>query len=149
MRRRRLEGDIAVDTSILVEVALGTRSGKDLARLMIDGAIIPYTTSLNVTELLYVLCRLLGMEEAERRVRLLLDSGYLIIVSSDRVSRTAADCKCRFPLSIVDCHILALAKDYGLPVVFYRKERELERVLEGMKKWLGIELFFLTELARP
>lgn len=134
-----------LDTSILVEIALATEHGKELVELVIDRVLTPYTTSLNITEALYVICRLLGMNEAEKRVDLIVDSGYFNVVSSDRVSRSAVQCKCLFPVSIVDCHTLALAKEYNLPVLFYRMEREFEPIVGDLKKWIENEIFFLVE----
>ena len=145
MRKRCLEGDIVLDTSILVEIIFATEKGKELAKLIIDEVITPYTTTLNVTEAIYVMCRLLGMEEAERRVNLMLNTGYFNVVSSDRVGRSAAWCKCLFPISIVDCHTLALAREYNMPVLFYRMEKEFEPIVNDLKKWLGNEIIFLVE----
>jgi len=145
LRRRFLEGDIVLDTSVLIEIALATERGKELVGLIVDDVFAPYTTSLNITEVLYVLCRLFGMKEAERRVNLMVDSGYFIIVDSDRISRSAAECRCLFPISIVDCHALALARDYGMPALFYRREREFEPILDDLKEWVGNDIFFLVE----
>ncbi len=54
------------------------------------------------------------MEEAERRIGLVENSGYLETISSDEIGRSAAECKCRFPISIVDYNTLSLAKTYGI-----------------------------------
>lgn len=145
MRKSYLEGDIVLDTSILIEIALVTENGKELTKLIIDDALIPYTTSLNIMETLYVLCRLLGMKEAEKRVDLIINSGYFNIVSSDRVSRSAAQCKCLFPISIVDCHTLALAKEYNLPALFYKMEKEFKPIIDNLKKWVKNEILFLIK----
>lgn len=145
MRRRLLEGDIVVDTSILVEIAFATEDGKELTRLIVDDAITPHTTTLNFTEAFYVICRLLGVEEAEKRTSLMLNSGYFNVVSSDRVGWDAARCKCLFPVSIVDCHTLALARKYSMPALFYRAERELEPIVEDLKEWLGNKILFFVK----
>lgn len=143
MRRKYLEGDIVLDTSVLIEIALASDKGLELVKLIIDEAFTPYTTSLNVIEALYVMCRLFGIEDAEKRIDLIVKSGYFNIVSSDRVGRTAAQCKCLFPLSIVDCHTLALAKEYNIPVLFYRVEKEFKPILGKLKEWVGNEIFFV------
>ena len=145
MRRRLLEGGIALDRSVLVEVVLATEGGEELVEMILDDIITPYTTTHNVTEALYVLYRLLGMEEAEKRVSLMVDSGYFKVVSSDRVGRLAAECKCLFPISIVDCHTLALAKRYSVPALFYRLERRLKPMLDDLRRWVGSEILFLGE----
>lgn len=140
-----MRGDIAVDTSVLVEALLATEHGRRFIDMVLAEEIAPYTTALNVTEALYILCRLLGPGEAERRVGMLLDSGYLMVVDPRRVGRSAAMCKCRFPVSMVDCHTLALARDYGMPALFYRVEREFRGILEELEKWVGGSLLFLAD----
>lgn len=146
MKKGFLRGGTALDTSILVEVALATEHGKRFVELIVDEDALLYTSSLNVTEALYVLCRVLGSAEASKRVDLMLDSGYFTVISAERLSQLAAQCKCSFPLSLADCHSLALAKQYRIPVLFYRRERELEPLLEKLREWVGSELLFLAEL---
>ncbi|MEM2592018.1 MAG: PIN domain-containing protein [Thermofilaceae archaeon] len=148
MRWEFLRGDTALDTSVLVEIALATREGRFLVKLIVDETVTPYTTSLNVTEALYVLCRVLGFEEAERRMNLILDSGYFNVVSSERLSKLVAQCKCVFPVSIADCYTLALAKQYSIPALFYKPEKELQPILEKVKEWIGNEILFLAEYLR-
>jgi len=110
----------------------------------VEGLARPYTSSLNLAEAYYVTCRLLGREEAETRIGLLLRSGYFNVVEAGRIWRTAALCKCRFPISLADCHTLALAKSYGLPPLFYRVEREFEDILGEIEEWVGARLLFLS-----
>ncbi len=145
MRKKSLRGDIVLDTSVLVEILFATSTGKKLIDHIIDRAITPYTTTLNITEALYILCRLLGMGEASKRINLLLDSGYLEIISSDKISIQAAECKCIFPISIADCHTLALAKEYGIPALFYRLENEFKPILDRLKTWINNEIYFIIE----
>ena len=145
MKRKYIEGDIVLDTSILIEIALATEEGKKLTELIIDEILVPYTTSLNITEALYVICRLFGMKEAEKRVNCIINSGYFNVVNSDSVSKSTAQCKCLFPISIIDCHTLALAKEYGIPVLFYKLEKEFEPIIDELKKWVGSEILFIIK----
>ncbi len=139
-----MRGDMVLDTSVLVEILLATTTGEELVDAMIAGELQAYTTTLNITEAMYVLCRLLGMEEAKRRVRMLLDSNCLHVVSSDKVSEDAAECKCMFPISLVDCHTLALAKRYGMPALFYQLEKEFKPILKQLKEWTGADILFVV-----
>lgn len=145
MRRKFLEGDIVIDTSILIEIALATEDGKKLVKLIVDEVLTPYTTSLNIIEALYVLCRLFGMSKAEKRIDLMVDSGYFNIVSSDRIGKSAAECKCLFRISIIDCHTLALAREYNMPVLFYRREKEFEPIVDDLKEWIRNRILFLVK----
>lgn len=132
-----MRGDMALDTSVLLEIALATEEGRGLIKLIVDEELKPHTTSLNITEALYVICRLMGMEEAERRIGLMLDSGYFNVVNADRV-----------PISIVDCHTLALAREYGMPALSYRPEREFEPIIEGAEEVGGQRHTVLDRVAR-
>jgi len=85
------------------------------------------------------------MKEAEKRVNCIINSGYFNVVNSDSVSKSAAQCKCLFPISIIDCHTLALAKEYGIPVLFYKLEKEFEPIIDELKKWVGSEILFIIK----
>ncbi len=104
----------------------------------------PYTTALNITEALHVTCRLLGIREARKRIELLINSGYFKTVSSDHVSLEATECKCKFPISIVDCHTLALARKYEIPALFYRLEEEFKPVISEIKAWINNEMKYIS-----
>lgn len=145
MRRGVLRGDMALDTSVLVEVALATSTGRELTEQILSENVRPYVTVLNLAELLYVLCRLLGMGEAEERVKLIVDSNYFEIIGSDDLWRYVADCKCRFAVSLADCHTLALARKYGIPALFYRLESEFKPITAELRAWVGSEVFFIRE----
>ena len=145
MKRGSLKGDIVLDTSILVEIALATDTGMRLIDYIINERIKPYTTSLNVVEAFYVICRLLGKEEARKRISLIKESRYVEIISSDEVNMHAAECKCLFPISIIDCYTLALAKTYELPALFYKLEKEFRPIIEKLKNWINNELKFIIE----
>lgn len=131
------------DTSVLVEIALATEDGKQLIDEIVGGNITPYTTTLNLTETLYILCRLLGLEEARKRINLMVGSGYFEIVSSDYVSLEAAECKCLFPITIVDCHALALSRKTRKPSLFYGLEKEVKQIVNSLELWTGNKIYFI------
>lgn len=133
------------DTSILVEILLATENGKQLIDEIVNENITPYTTTLNITETLYILCRLLGLEEAKKRIKLLVNSGYLETVSSDNLSLEAAECKCLFPISIVDCHTLALSRKQGKPALFYKPEKEFKQIISKLETWTKNKIYFITQ----
>ena len=145
MKRGVLKGDMVLDTSVLIEIALASTIGKKLIDRIINGEIKPYTTTLNIIEAMYVICRLLGMNEAKKRIDLLKESGYIEIISSTNISIEVAECKCLFPISIADCHTLALAKTYRIPPLFYRLEKEFEPIIEKIKQWINNEVRFVIE----
>jgi len=144
LKKKFLKGDMVFDTSVLVEIALATDDGREIIDEIVEGNITPYTTTLNVTEALYILCRLLGLEEARRRIGLIVNSKCFEIVSSDNVSLEAAECKCMFPVSIVDCHTLALSKKYGKPPLFYKVEKEFKRIVGKLESWIRNKIYFIV-----
>ncbi len=146
MREVSLKGDIVFDTSIIIEIALATTYGKELIKSIIDENITPYTTMLNITEARYILCRLLGIDDSLKRIRLILDSNYFITVNTDELSDLVSMCKCRFPVSLVDCHTLSLAKMMSLPALFYRLEKEFRSIIRELEEWIGNEILFLVEV---
>jgi hypothetical protein len=86
----------------------------------------------------------LGVIEALRRVQLLLDSRALELIDDWDVFPDVAECKCRFPISIGGCHVLAAAKRFSLKPVFMWKEREIGRIEAGVVKWLGSSIHYLS-----
>jgi len=140
-----LKGDMVFDTSIIIEISLATTYGKELIKSIIEEEIIPYTTMLNITEARYILCRMLGMNESLKRIRLILDSNYFTIVNTDTLSDLVSTCKCRFPVSLADCHTLSLAKKMSLPALFYKLESGFRPIIQELKDWIGNEILFLVE----
>ena len=89
-------------------------------------------------------CRLWGWEKALQRMQVLLDSKTITIVEDEKIWDHAADCKCRIPISLGDCHTLALAKKYNITPLFLRLEKEIQNNKELIKEWLGREPEYLT-----
>ena len=140
-----LRGSYALDASVLIEVLAGSRLARDLVEAIISGDVEAYAARLSLTEALYVACRLWGLEEASRRMNMLLGSRMVNIVEDKSVWRLAASCKCRVPVSLGDCYTLATAKAYGLRPLFLRPEKELMRHSDRVRQWLGSDPVFLTE----
>ena len=145
MKGVSLKGDMVFNTSIIIEISLATTYGKELIKSIIEEEIIPYTTMLNITEARYILCRMLGMNESLKRIRLILDSNYFTIVNTDTLSDLVSTCKCRFPVGLADCHTLSLAKKMSLPALFYKLGNEFRPIIQELKDWIGNEILFLVE----
>lgn len=133
------------DTSSLVELALGSRSGMALSKKLGDSSINGHVTEIGICELSYVLCRREGFERSHKRVQDLLDSGYVQTASITDLIDLAAELKCERAISLADCFALALAKKLGLPLLFASRELEIER--EMAKKKFDVELIFLEDFA--
>ena len=141
----RLRGSYALDASVLIEILAGSSLVKDLVEAIVSGDGEAYAARLSLTEALYVTCRLWGLDEASRRMNMLLGSRLIAVIEDRSVWRLAASCKCRVPVSLGDCYTLAAAKAYGLRPLFLRPERELVRHGERVRRWLGADPVFLVE----
>ncbi|MBI2648409.1 MAG: PIN domain-containing protein [Thaumarchaeota archaeon] len=101
-------------------------------------------SEVNLAEVLYVLCRRLGAEEARTRINALMESGYVSVYPTSRLVQTAAAYKCERRLSLPDCFAIALGKEVRAPILFSRKETEL--VKEMAKRPFDVEIAFLEDM---
>ena len=101
------------------------------------------THELAITELRYILCRAMGMREAEARVEKLVASGYLLVEDASVLTASAADIKCERALSLPDCFTLSLAKRLYVPCLFAKREREL--TAETERKDFDIDIAYLED----
>ncbi len=139
-----LTGDMVFDTSVLLELIMGSRAGRRLSELLKADALRPLTTEINVAELRYILCRKVGEDQATDVVQKLLNSGYLKIIPTNDVAKEASLLKCQRAISLVDCFTFALGKTSQSKVLFARHEKELDREIE--KSPFDITVLFLQDL---
>jgi len=138
-----LSGRLAVDASVLVELAFSTKAGKELLDLILAGEVEPRTTEVADTELRYILCRRLGRKEAEERASKLRVSGYLPVDSISTLIQAASVYKCERAISLADCFSLAQARWLNCAALFSRKEKDLLK--EMAKRPFDVEIKFLHE----
>jgi predicted nucleic acid-binding protein len=92
---------------------------------ILRGEIEPYINVVNLTEVYYVLCRKLGEDKAKRIVKTIARAGFKIIGVKPIIMRYAAECKCKYGISLADCFSIATAK-YLKSKALFRREKELE-----------------------
>jgi len=141
---RELKGDMVFDTGVFVDFFSGSRGGEFVYRSLKEGKIFALTTELNIFELLYLLCRKVGLEKSKELITKLKESGCLEVFEVSRLVERAAAIKCERAISIVDCFTLALGEEMEVPVMFAVKERELVREIE--RKPFKIPVIFLGDL---
>lgn len=144
--RRELEGDMVFDASVLVEVIFSTVGGRLVRRMLVDEVLFGYVTELAVSELRYVVCRMLGRDEAWRRVDKLLASGYFRVEEISPIVTLASEYKCERAISLPDCFSIALGEYLSMPVLFARREKELVREIE--RKPFDVDILFLEDYVR-
>lgn len=134
---------VVFDGGTIIELLL---SGEDseLFKSILEGEVIPLTTTLAIIEAEYVLCRKIGKDTAFQKVDDLLDSKYFMVISIETFSREISTLKCLNPIAIPDCATIALAIKTDVPALFAKKERELDKQLE--KKPFEIKVYFLEDL---
>ncbi|AWR98562.1 type II toxin-antitoxin system VapC family toxin [Metallosphaera hakonensis] len=108
-------------------VVLSFLEGKfgDYYQRILNEELEPYISTMNLTEIYYVLCRKMGGEKAEKLMKMLVKSGLRIVGVKPRIMKYAAECKCHNSISMGDCFSIATAKYLKTTAVF-KREKELE-----------------------
>lgn len=138
-----LSGRLALDTSALIELTFSTSMGLKLKEAMKSGLVEARTTELNITELRYILCRMLGLDESNDRADKLLASGYITVEDTSPLILDASKYKCERAISLADCFCLALAHKSFCSALFARREKDL--VKEIQRKPFDTEILFLED----
>ena len=120
--------NLILDTSILLGYFMN--EGQEINSLLEEyvftqeSKIILYGHNLIKTELLYIICREKGMNDAEMVLKKI--ENIMNIISDTWLFKKAADIKCRYPLAISDCFSISLSLLQECPVLFL-PEYELSR----------------------
>jgi len=144
----RLRGSLTFDTSTIIEYLMGIDLGHIVKEyfetLMIDEKV--YCSIYAISEVFYVLCRLIGLEYALDKIGVILRSGIIEVNNTLEMALNAGRLKCERAISIGDCSSIATAMICGSQVVFARREREI--VDEMDKKPFDINVLFLSDLLK-
>ena len=133
-----------LDTSVLFELAVDSASSRALRDDILRGDLKnPLTGELNLMELGYVLCRMVGSEASKRSVGLLKQASQVRILSSSPFLDAAANLKCVRNISAVDCVTIAMGEALSVPVLFAKHEKELD--LEVKRKPFATSLLYLED----
>lgn len=133
-----------LDTSVLVDFVSGSKAALRLKQLMENGELVPIVSELSVAEMSYIVCRKEGRATASKAVRFLRESGYFRLREDSAFLETAAKLKCERSISFADCIAIAMGEVLSVPVLFARRERELDKELS--EKPFGTEIRFLADL---
>jgi predicted nucleic acid-binding protein len=96
-----------------------------------------------LSETFYVLCRKVGLNNALSFVAKV--SKEVKTAPLERLIAMAGQFKCKYPLSIVDCWVLATSRALSIPALFAFKEKELLVHLDELGE--EVEIQFLDEIA--
>ena len=132
-----------INTGAIIEVLEKSPLGNAFFREVLENEEIQsfYISPLVETELLYILCRLYGFEEARKIVSELLQD--FIICSETNLRNISARLKCSYSISVADCYSFAIAKILNIPI-YMKREKEIEFNFEGLSQ--EITLKFIDDL---
>lgn len=125
-----LDGNVALDSSVLIEMVEGTEKGTAVLEAMTSGRLTSHASWVNIMETEYIVCRKVGHDTARKSLTRLLESGFLIIDDGPLVHQTAAEIKCERSISVVDCCTFAVAKVTASLPVFALEEAEIVREMK-------------------
>ena len=97
-----------------------------------------------LSEALYVICRKEGVATALNSVKEI--SKAVKIVPSERIAPMAGQFKCKYPISLADCWVLATSKVFKVPALFAFKEKELLAHIDAIR--IETEVKFLDEIIK-
>ncbi|BCS93731.1 hypothetical protein L3N51_02286 [Metallosphaera sp. J1] len=118
---------IVIDTGVFVNYFLkkNEKYRKAMSEIIASGSGL--TLYLNITELYYILGRLLDKESASVAISLIKNSSIKIVNIDEKLSISAGDLKLSYDfLSIVDCYVIALAE--GERAMIYTVDSSIEKV---------------------
>jgi predicted nucleic acid-binding protein len=140
-----LRGNIALDSSVLIEYLTGTKTGEILKQYFetLKPEEKVSCSLLTISEVFYVLCRLRGAKFAEEKINDMLTSRVLDICDSAEIAVRTGKIKCERSISLADCSCIAVAEMANAKAVFAKKEKELVKEIE--KKPFNREIIFLQD----
>jgi len=90
-----------------------------------------------LSEALYVICRKEGVAAA---LNFVMDISKTVkVVPSERIALMAGQFKCKYPVSLADCWVLATSKVFNVPALFVFRERELLAHIDAVRRETGVE----------
>ena len=141
--KNELNGVMVFDASVIIDFLIDEKIGKYLRERIIGEVIIPYTPETAVLEVKYVLCRLLGYDQAIAVVNNFLSSGYLLVEPINDLIDIASKYKRYRAISLPDALVLSLANRVNVPALFARREKEI--ISEMKKKPFNVQILFLED----
>ena len=97
-----------------------------------------------LSEALYVICRKEGVTTSLNFVKEI--SKAVKVAPSERIAPMAGQFKCKYPISLADCWVLATSKVFKVPALFAFKEKELVAHIDTIRG--ETEVKFLDEVIK-
>jgi len=145
-----LKTKIVIDTSVVIEYIDRAGPWHRLARAIFNrivrGQIIAYIPAIILSEVLYVARKIYGKvglsnpkDKAVRLVRWLYQHPNIRVVGRNlRLIVLAGLIKTKYHLAMSDCYVLALAKLLKAKPLFRKKEKEMMKHMNTLRRLYGI-----------
>jgi predicted nucleic acid-binding protein len=142
-----LQGNTALDSSVLVEYLTGSPVGNVLReyfkRLSPNETVS--VSLFTLAETFYVLCRMKGQRFAYEKIHQVLSSAAIEVFNSIDLAIEVGKLKCERSISLADCSCLATAMQAKARAIFAFREDELLR--EMRRRSFDVEIVFLEDLS--
>jgi len=139
---RALQGNLTLDTSVLIEYLIGSDLGKAIRDYLFS--LKPnekaYCSLYTISEVFYIMCRLKGSGFAHEKMGRLLLSNMISVHASTELALKTGELKCERAISLADCSSIATAILTNTKAVFVEEE-ELRK--EIARKPFETEIVFL------
>ena len=141
---------VVVDTGVVIEYIDKSGPWNKYARIIfseiIQGRIVAYIPIITLSEILYVAKRIYekkGVQESKKKALSLIRWLYQhpnirIVGKSLRAIILAGLIKSKYRLAMSDCYVLALAKLLKAKPIFRKKEREMFKYVNTLKRVYGV-----------
>ena len=107
-----------------------------------DLPIITYRNEIMEAEILYVLCREIGQENAQESVKFLINTTRNTNI--DEIVEIAGLIKCRNKISIVDCFSIASGIFNECPIVFMMEQELTDEIIENINQDYHAEIYRIS-----
>lgn len=139
------KGLVSIDASCLIAVQAEEPLSSEFKSLL-KTKWIGYCSEYSLIETLYILCRKLGRDVAEGKLKALKESNVLQIEPFNALLEAVAQLKCQRAIAIGDCFTIALAKKINGQAIFYNKELEIVNAIKI--KPFDVEIKFLEDIIK-
>jgi len=144
---------LVLDTSILIEYIVLKAPYRDrvdkLFRRAFSGEIELYVNTLTLSETLYVASRIYNIAEVENPnkealnyIEWIKSRTNIVEIDADLALR-AGELKKLLNIALLDCYVIATAETLDATPVFRDIEKEIETILDALRK---LNVIFLNEL---
>ena len=142
----REQEDIVLDSGIYIEYFTTKESQiKDLIR----DTIFTEHSNINLhghyllkSEIYYIICRFLGMQESENIIKNL--EKFINFIGGDFIFNTAGRIKCKFPIALSDCFSIATGVFFNCPILFLKESELSKTTIEKINSMFGSKIFIVS-----